>query len=138
MSWWWEQNQALTCDARAGVSVLCFALMPAQRKALHQRIDQRFEQMLAQGFVAEVQRLRDRGDLSLALPSMRAVGYRQVWQHLDGDYGLAELQAKATAATRQLAKRQLTWLRSWPEYVALEPGADRTNVAQIVSAIRGV
>ena len=89
------------------------ALEPSDRAVLHQRIEQRFEVMLELGLIGEVRRLRERFDLNPSLPSMRAVGYRQVWQHLDGKFGLGTLRAKAVAATRQLAKRQLTWLRSW-------------------------
>jgi len=81
------------------------------RAALHRRIALRFERMLEQGFVEEVENLRARGDLDLSLPSMRCVGYRQVWQHLDGDFGRARMIERALAATRQLAKRQITWLR---------------------------
>ena len=69
--------------------------------------------MLEQGLIEEVEALYQRGDLNLSLASMRAVGYRQVWQYLDGDYDLAELKERGVAATRQLAKRQLTWMRSW-------------------------
>ena len=81
------------------------------RPLLHQRIAKRFEQMLEQGFIGEVEQLRQRGDLNLSLPSMRCVGYRQVWRYLDGDYERDEMIEKAVAATRQLAKRQITWLR---------------------------
>ncbi len=91
------------------------ALLPPDRKVLHQRIALRFDQMLEQGFIKEVQGLRERGDLSPALPSIRCVGYRQAWDYLDSaqtktDYLL--MREKGLAATRQLAKRQLTWLRS--------------------------
>ena len=89
------------------------ALEPDDRAWLHERIAARFAAMLGAGFVDEVRRLRARGDLHLALPSMRAVGYRQAWQALD-DGKLGTLAGSATAATRQLAKRQLTWLRSMP------------------------
>ena len=91
------------------------ALEPSDRAVLHQRIEQRFEVMLELGLIGEVRRLRERFDLNPSLPSMRAVGYRQVWQHLDGEFGLRTLRATAVAATRQLAKRQLTWLRSWSD-----------------------
>ena len=86
-------------------------LAAEDRALLHQRIDRRFREMLAQGFVAEVEHLRQRGDLNLSLPSMRCVGYRQVWQHLDGEFDHLQMIDKAVAATRQLAKRQITWLR---------------------------
>ena len=78
------------------------------------RIEQRFEKMLAAGFVDEVRGLMARQDLHKDLPAIRAVGYRQVWEHLEGQYDYAEMIAKGVAASRQLAKRQLTWLRNWP------------------------
>jgi tRNA dimethylallyltransferase len=90
------------------------ALIPGERAALHQRIAARFEVMLELGLINEVQALREDYDLHPSLPSMRCVGYRQVWQFLDGEFGLAALRDKAVAATRQLAKRQLTWLRAMP------------------------
>lgn len=93
--------------------VLQLGLTPAARSTLHQRIAERFAKMLEQGFIEEVEALRARSDLHLGLPSMRAVGYRQVWQYLDGDGDRATLLEKGIAATRQLAKRQLTWMRSW-------------------------
>jgi tRNA dimethylallyltransferase len=79
---------------------------------LHERIAQRFEVMLEMGLIGELRRLRERFELSPALPSMRTVGYRQAWQYLDGEISLAGLRSTAVAATRQLAKRQLTWLRA--------------------------
>jgi len=99
------------------------ALEPNDRAWLHARIGERFTTMLEAGFVDEVRRLRTRSDLHAGLPSMRAVGYRQAWSALDGD-DLGPLAAKATAATRQLAKRQLTWLRSmpWRQVVACDAG----------------
>ncbi len=93
---------------------LNIALMPTDRPKLHQTIARRFHTMLEQGFVAEVEQLFARDDLSLQLPSMRAVGYRQVWEFLDGKITYDEMVEKAIIATRQLAKRQITWLRSWP------------------------
>jgi tRNA dimethylallyltransferase len=95
-----------------------FALVPPDREALNQRIAERFDAMLAGGLVDEVRRLRSRYRLTPGMPSMRAVGYRQVWQYLEGEISEAELRSEAVAATRQLAKRQLTWLRSFRE---LEP-----------------
>jgi tRNA dimethylallyltransferase len=88
------------------------ALVPSDRAKLHERIAQRFEEMLELGLIGEVRRLRARYALDLGTPAMRCVGYRQVWQYLDGDFGLATLREKGIAATRQLAKRQLTWLRA--------------------------
>ena len=97
-----------------GVDWPLLSLEPQERGWLHERLAQRFEQMLKDGLVDEVKALRARGDLSLALPSMRCVGYRQVWEALDsGDF--AALPERGIAATRQLAKRQITWLRSMPQ-----------------------
>ncbi|OUS10487.1 tRNA (adenosine(37)-N6)-dimethylallyltransferase MiaA [Gammaproteobacteria bacterium 53_120_T64] len=96
------------------------ALIPTDRAALHQRIEQRFTAMLEQGFVEEVKALRQRGDLNADLPAVRAVGYRQIWAYLDEEYTYDEMLARGVAATRQLAKRQLTWLRGWPELGRLE------------------
>lgn len=95
--------------------VLQFAIAPAQRAELHRRIAERFRLMLEQGFEQEVRALYQRGDLHPELPSIRCVGYRQMWDYLDGVVGYDEMVARGIAATRQLAKRQLTWLRSWPD-----------------------
>jgi tRNA dimethylallyltransferase len=107
-----------------GYRVLKIALIPADRTALHARIAERFDAMLAQGFVAEVEQLRERVDLNPGLPAMRAVGYRQAWQHLDGEFDAAELRNRGIYATRQLAKRQMTWLRSELDARALDPDLD--------------
>ena len=100
--------------------VLQLALIPSDRAALHQRIAARFDAMLAEGLLAEVETLRRDYVLTPDLPSMRAVGYRQAWACLDGDIDMQALREQGIAATRQLAKRQLTWLRSWPGAVALD------------------
>jgi tRNA dimethylallyltransferase len=97
------------------------ALMP-ERAVLHERIAQRFDAMLELGLIDEVQALRQRYRLSAAMPSMRAVGYRQVWEYLEGRYDKETLKEKAVTATRQLAKRQLTWLRSFPGLQRITPG----------------
>jgi len=97
-----------------------FYIAPEDRKVLHQRIAQRFQQMVDIGFQAEVEKLKNRGDLHLNLPSIRCVGYRQMWQHLDGDFDFNEMREKSIAATRQLAKRQLTWLRGWKNIYSLD------------------
>ncbi len=89
------------------------ALAPKERSVLHQRIADRFDRMLKLGFIEEVHHLFQRPDLTLELPSMRAVGYRQVWQFLAGELSQTEMRDAGVSATRQLAKRQLTWLRSW-------------------------
>jgi tRNA dimethylallyltransferase len=90
------------------------SLEPTDRGWLHARIAERFDAMLAAGLLEEVRRLRARGDLTPDLPSMRCVGYRQAWEALEHDWPVAELRERGIAATRQLAKRQLTWLRSMP------------------------
>ncbi|MDO9321453.1 MAG: tRNA (adenosine(37)-N6)-dimethylallyltransferase MiaA, partial [Pseudomonas sp.] len=91
------------------------AIAPTDRQVLHARIAQRFEQMLAQGFIEEVELLHGRGDLQASMSSIRAVGYRQVWDYLDGRLNRSEMQERGVIATRQLAKRQFTWLRSWAD-----------------------
>ena len=90
------------------------AIAPLERSELHRRIALRLRQMLDAGFVDEVRALRSRGDLDRSLPAMRAVGYRQLWAYLEGECSLEEATRAALAATRQLAKRQFTWLRKWP------------------------
>jgi tRNA dimethylallyltransferase len=105
-----------------GPDVLAIALVPEPRAALAARIERRFDAMVEGGFVAEVEGLRARGDLTPEMPSMRAVGYRQIWAYLAGDSSWPEARTKAIAATRQYAKRQLTWLRgdarceAWPAF----------------------
>ncbi len=106
-------------------NVPMLSLEPDNRAWLHQRIEQRFDDMLQHGFLEEVRKLRARGDLFIDLPSMRCVGYRQAWEALDGTLPMAELRDRGVFATRQLAKRQLTWLRSMTERSVLQAdGAD--------------
>jgi tRNA dimethylallyltransferase len=109
-----------------------FAIAPTDRSLLHQRIADRFEQMLQHGFEQEVAGLKNQRQLHADLPSMRCVGYRQVWQYLDGEFTYDEMVAKSIAATRQLAKRQLTWLRGWPDINWLKSEADLTENLQAV------
>ncbi|MDO9180189.1 MAG: tRNA (adenosine(37)-N6)-dimethylallyltransferase MiaA [Agitococcus sp.] len=97
--------------------LLEIALLPKDRGVLHERIEKRFDLMLANGFVDEVRALKSRGDLHLELPAIRSVGYRQVWEYLDGVYDAKEMRYRGIVATRQLAKRQHTWLRSLNEDV---------------------
>lgn len=106
--------------ARLPYTVAHLAIAPAQRQVLHARIAQRFQLMLEQGFVDEVERLRQRSDLHAGLPSIRAVGYRQVWDYLEGNLSAAQMQERGIIATRQLAKRQFTWLRSWADLYWLD------------------
>ena len=98
-----------------GYSVLNFAIVPDDRATLHANIEKRLSVMWEQGFVDEVKTLFKRGDLDIHKSAIRAVGYRQVWQHLLGEYSVDEMQQRALFATRQLAKRQLTWLRGWKD-----------------------
>ncbi|HEU4616390.1 MAG TPA: tRNA dimethylallyltransferase, partial [Gammaproteobacteria bacterium] len=102
-------------------SVTTLALVPPDRADLGERIERRFDAMVEAGFVSEVQELRARGDLGMDTPSMRAVGYRQVWGYLAGHYEWPVARSKAIAATRQLAKRQMTWLRSERDIERFEP-----------------
>jgi tRNA dimethylallyltransferase len=118
-------------------AVALFSLEPTERAWLHRRIEQRFDAMLDGGFIDEVRALRARGDLMPDLPSMRCVGYRQAWEALDGAYPLAELRERGVAATRQLAKRQMTWLRSMPQRrVIAAEAADA--IEQIVSQVTAI
>ncbi|MDP5191549.1 tRNA (adenosine(37)-N6)-dimethylallyltransferase MiaA, partial [Rheinheimera baltica] len=113
-----------------------FAIAPVERAVLHQRIAERFEQMLKAGFEAEVVALRQRGDLHADLPSMRCVGYRQMWQYLDGECSYAQMTERGIAATRQLAKRQLTWLRGWQELTWLKSDASlEENLQAVLSSL---
>ena len=109
-----------------------FAIAPTDRSLLHQRIADRFQLMLEHGFEQEVARLKDQEHLHANLPSMRCVGYRQVWQYLDGEFSYDDMVAKGIAATRQLAKRQLTWLRGWPEVIWLKSEAEPAENLQAV------
>ena len=93
--------------------IISMAVMPDDRAELHQRIEKRFDIMLEQGFIDEVRQLWERGDLNLQMPSVRCVGYRQVWEYFSGTWDYETMRFKGIVATRQLAKRQVTWLRSW-------------------------
>lgn len=101
--------------------IISIALIPENRAWLHDRIEKRFLQMLDDGLIDEVRALQNRGDLSSHSTAMRIVGYRQVWEYLEGKTDFETMKAKAIAATRQLAKRQMTWLRSWPGLTVFDP-----------------
>jgi len=116
--------------------VLQLALIPSDRAVLHQRIAARFDAMLAEGLINEVRSLRRSYALQPGLPAMRAVGYRQAWAYLDGEIDLNGLREQGIAATRQLAKRQLTWLRSWPGAVVLDCLADDLDAQASVRVSR--
>ena len=107
-----------------------FAIMPPDRAELHQRIEQRFLQMLELGFEDEVKRLMERGDLHPNLPSIRCVGYRQMWEYLSGEISYDEMVFKGICATRQLAKRQITWLRGWKQPITWLNGDNMDSVFQ--------
>lgn len=127
----WHREQASGTPATSFVKV---GLLPADRAALHRRIADRLERMFAAGFVDEVRRLKSRPGLRRDSPAMRAVGYRQVWAHLEGERTLEETAAATRAATRQLAKRQLTWLRSQSLAASVDP-LERNAFAAIQSII---
>ena len=121
------------------VATFTISLEPSTRSVLHTRIERRFDQMLGEGLVDEVRALHARTDLHSGLPSVRCVGYRQVWDMLDGKIDLSTAREQAIAATRQLAKRQLTWLRSLPDRFvvdALSPVATDAVLA-LVSRLKG-
>jgi tRNA dimethylallyltransferase len=116
-----------TASPLAGWPLRYWVLAPPDRTVLHGRLASRFAAMMDAGFLGEVRALRDRGDLTARHPAMRAVGYRQLWAHLDGAYDLAEAERRGMAATRQLAKRQLTWMRREKQVQWLDP--DREAVS---------
>jgi len=111
-----------------------FAIAPDDRADLHERIEQRFKIMLDEGFEKEVSSLYQRNDLHPNLPSIRCVGYRQMWDYIAGETDYDDMVFRGIAATRQLAKRQLTWLRSWPEVTWLTTG-DEENLQRVVSSL---
>ena len=123
MTEWRRRQQAQHLPWR----VFQFAIAPLERRTLHERIKTRLELMMAAGFLDEVRALVARGDLHDGLPAVRAVGYRQLWQHLHGELSYDEALERALIASRQLAKRQMTWLRAWPDLCWLETGRDQKD-----------
>jgi tRNA dimethylallyltransferase len=115
-----EERNKLNSDNSLPVNLHFFGIQPSDRGVLHNEIKKRFLEMIRLGLVEEVQTLRRRSDLNSSLPALKSVGYRQVWQYLDGQLGFDEMVDKSIIATRQLAKRQLTWLRSWEELHTLD------------------
>jgi len=117
--------------------ILQFAIVPEQREVLHLRIEQRFHKMIELGFQQEVEKLYRRPDLNENLPSIRCVGYRQMWEYLRGDYDHDEMVFRGICATRQLAKRQITWLRGWTSPIqwldSLQPAQALEKVLTSVS-----
>jgi len=130
--------QKATVSPLAGLPVRQWALVPADRAALHRRLERRFYSMLSAGFLDEVRALRGRGDLHAALPAIRAVGYRQLWSHLEGECGLEEATLRGIVATRQLAKRQLTWIRSEPALQVLAPDMENAEASWIRDVCHGL
>jgi len=133
-----SQWQRESSPQRPPVRVFKLVLAPAERSVLHARIAQRFDAMLAQGFLDEVRRLRALPAMRavaapLDLPAVRAVGYRQAWEHLDGRYDASAFRDRAIFATRQLAKRQLTWLRGQLDARWFDPGRDRDVLERALS-----
>lgn len=112
----WSEQEAVSLPFK----MINMAVMPKERSVLHQRIEQRFNEMMAQGFLDEVEGFYRRGDLSIDMPSMRCVGYRQLWQYLAGIDSLDDAIFKGVVASRQLAKRQLTWLRGWEDLMIFD------------------
>lgn len=115
-------------DALVDYNVVEFAVECEDRDLLHHRIEQRFHNMLAEGFEQEVKQLMDMGNLHLNLPSMRCVGYRQMWEYLSGEVNYDEMVFKGICATRQLAKRQITWLRGWKRPIEWVKSDDSMNL----------
>ena len=126
-----QKGEALPYD------ILQFAIAPEQREVLHLRIEQRFHKMIELGFQQEVEKLYRRADLNENLPSIRCVGYRQMWEYLRGDYDHDEMVFRGICATRQLAKRQITWLRGWTSPIqwldSLQPAQALEKVLTSVS-----
>jgi tRNA dimethylallyltransferase len=122
-----SELQRETVSPLAGMPLKAWALAPRSRPMLHQRLAERFHAMMAAGFLDEVRALHRRGDLTARHSSMRAVGYRQLWAHLEGERGLAEAVEQGIAATRQLAKRQLTWMRAETAPRWLDPDTDELS-----------
>jgi tRNA dimethylallyltransferase len=110
-----SELQRISPPQKLPYKAINIAVTPSDRSFLHDKINRRFLEMMRLGFIEEVEQLYKRGDLKLSLPSMRSVGYRQVWQYLAGQITRDQMLEQIPIATRQLAKRQLTWLRTWPE-----------------------
>lgn len=138
ISWWWRQAETEPTATR-DFTLRHLALLPQDRSELHARIERRFDAMLAAGLLEEVAALRRRGDLHPDLPALRAVGYRQVWAHLDGTSDAEEMRQQALVATRGLLRRQLTWLRRHPVLGGpvrdLAPATDGALAAVIAASL---
>ena len=120
--------------AKLAYDFVQFSIMPNERADLHKLIEQRFDQMLAAGFVDEVKYLMSKYELNDDKPAIRCVGYRQIWQHLQGELTNREMRERGIIATRQLAKRQVTWLRGWDNVHNLHSG-DKTNINKLIQKL---
>jgi len=126
----WQNEKGSPCP----YDISQFAIAPEDRSVLHERIAQRFDMMLEDGFEQEVRRLFERGDLHEDLPSIRSVGYRQMWQYLEGQLSYEQMRERGIIATRQLAKRQLTWLRGWENLTWLDTFC-KDNLTKITAKV---
>lgn len=129
-----EEAASRLKDDESGLDLMFCAIQGVERGVLHERIKKRFIQMLDEGLVDEVRSLYERGDLSLSLPSIRSVGYKQVWQHLAGYLSYEEMVDRGIIATRQLAKRQITWLRSWNDLHSL-PSSTHDSLRKLLKIV---
>ncbi|NLY57369.1 MAG: tRNA (adenosine(37)-N6)-dimethylallyltransferase MiaA [Gammaproteobacteria bacterium] len=141
----WHRRQALEnaeSSATSGVNMSYtthyVAVAPRERHILHERIALRFSLMIEQGFIAEVEALYARGDLDVSMPSVRAVGYRQAWDYLEGKLSLDQMIERGVIATRQLAKRQFTWLRGWHEDIEWFDSLDPKRAERLLKHLRSV
>ncbi|MFA5677624.1 MAG: tRNA (adenosine(37)-N6)-dimethylallyltransferase MiaA [Pseudomonas sp.] len=141
----WHRRQVLenaessaTGGANMSYTTHYVAVAPKERHILHERIAMRFSQMIEQGFIAEVEALYARGDLNVSMPSVRAVGYRQAWDYLEGKLSRSEMIERGVIATRQLAKRQFTWLRGWHEDIEWFDSLDPKRADQLLKHLRSV
>ncbi len=130
-----QREHRLQQEQQSGFRILRLVVCPQQRSVLHQRIEQRFDAMLERGFMDEVQELYQRPGIQRDMPAMRCVGYRQAWSYLEGEISFDEMRSQAIAATRQLAKRQLTWLRQETSAIwyDLDAGSARESVFEEVA-----
>ena len=120
----WHNNKS---PQRSHLAILALGLFPQDRTLLHQQIALRFEQMLKHGVIDELKALREKWNLNAELPAMRCIGYRQIWSYLEAEISYQQMCDQAIAATRQLAKRQLTWLRHYPEIQCIDPNTCTTT-----------
>ncbi len=140
--WRAEQAASASMPFAERFDVVQIAIAPRERSTLHERIAERFRRMITQGFEQEVRRLYERGDLHADLPAIRAVGYRQMWEYLEGRLDFDEMIERGIIATRQLAKRQFTWLRGWQDlnwlFTENEAGIVRTSEENVQTSLKFV